>query len=333
MKRLLVTGGAGFIGSAFVRWQLDHNPDIHVVVYDKLTYSGRRENLLDLDSSRLTFVQGDIADGDTLARALEGCDALVHFAAESHVDRSLHGATDFIHTNVMGTYVVLEQSRRAGLSRVLLVSTDEVYGSIEEGAFRETDPVHPRNPYAASKASGELFGVAFFETYGLPVLITRGSNTYGPRQYPEKVLPLFVTNAIDDQLLPLYGDGRNVRDWLYVDDHCSAIDLVLRQGSPGEIYNIPGGNERENIALTRKILQTLGKPESLIRHVPDRVGHDRRYAIDGSKLWALGWKPSMPWEEGIERTVRWYRENEWWWRPIKSGEFRAFYEKHYGRLA
>mgnify|MGYP005846819795 FL=1 len=333
MKCMLVTGGAGFIGSAFVRWQLDHYPDIHVVVYDKLSYSGRRENLADLDPSRVTFVRGDIADGESLARALEGCDALVHFAAESHVDRSLHGATDFIHTNVLGTYMVLDQSRRAGLSRVLLVSTDEVYGSIEEGAFRETDPVHPRNPYAASKASGELFGVAFFETYGLPVLITRGSNTYGPRQYPEKVLPLFVTNAIDDQPLPLYGDGRNVRDWLYVDDHCSAIDLVLREGRPGEVYNIPGGNERENITLTRKILQTLGKPESLIRHVPDRVGHDRRYAIDGSKLRALGWKPSMPWEEGIEWTVRWYVENEGWWRPIKSGEFRAFYEKHYGRLA
>lgn len=333
MKCMLVTGGAGFIGSAFVRWQLDHYPDLHVVVYDKLTYSGRRENLADLDPSRVTFVRGDIADGESLARALEGCDALVHFAAESHVDRSLHGATDFIHTNVLGTYMVLEQSRRAGLSRVLLVSTDEVYGSIEEGAFRETDPVHPRNPYAASKASGELFGVAFFETYGLPVLITRGSNTYGPRQYPEKVLPLFVTNAIDNQPLPLYGDGRNVRDWLYVDDHCSAIDLVLREGRPGEVYNIPGGNERENITLTRKILQTLGKPESLIRHVPDRVGHDRRYAIDGSKLRALGWKPSMPWEEGVEWTVRWYVENEGWWRPIKSGEFRAFYEKQYGRLA
>lgn len=333
MKCMLVTGGAGFIGSAFVRWQLDHYPDLHVVVYDKLTYSGRRENLADLDPSRVTFVRGDIADGESLARALEGCDALVHFAAESHVDRSLHGATDFIHTNVLGTYMVLEQSRRAGLSRVLLVSTDEVYGSIEEGAFRETDPVHPRNPYAASKASGELFGVAFFETYGLPVLITRGSNSYGPRQYPEKVLPLFVTNAIDDQPLPLYGDGRNVRDWLYVDDHCSAIDLVLREGRPGEVYNIPGGNERENITLTRKILQTLGKPESLIRHVPDRVGHDRRYAIDGSKLRALGWKPSMPWEEGVEWTVRWYVENEGWWRPIKSGEFRAFYEKQYGRLA
>ncbi|HOV60969.1 MAG TPA: dTDP-glucose 4,6-dehydratase [Candidatus Hydrogenedentes bacterium] len=333
MKRLLVTGGAGFIGSAFTRWQLDHYPEVHVVVYDKLTYSGRRENLEGLDASRVTFVQGDIADGDMLGRALEGCDALVNFAAESHVDRSLHGATDFINTNVMGTYVVLEQARRAGLSRVLLVSTDEVYGSIEQGAFRETDHTHPRNPYAASKASGELFGVAFFETYGLPVLITRGSNTYGPRQYPEKVLPLFVTNAIDDQPLPLYGDGRNVRDWLYVDDHCSAIDLVLRKGTPGEVYNIPGGNERENIVLTRKILEVLGKPESLIRHVPDRVGHDRRYAIDGTKLRALGWSPSMPWDMGIERTVRWYVENEWWWRPIKSGEFRAFYEKHYGKLA
>ena len=330
MKKILVTGGAGFIGSAFVRLQLRDYPDVHIVTYDKLTYSGNLDNLREADPARHTFVRGDIADPDTLGPALEGCDAVVNFAAESHVDRSLNGAADFIATNVAGVNTVLDQARRAGVGRVLLVSTDEVYGSIDEGAFRETDAPHPRNPYAASKAAGELFGTAHRETYGLHVVTTRGSNTYGPYQYPEKVLPLFVTNALDGQPLPLYGDGMNVRDWLYVDDHCRGIDTALRKGAPGEVYNIPGGNERHNIALTRRILELTGRDETLIRPVADRVGHDRRYAIDGAKLRALGWAPRMDWDEGIALTVQWYRDNEWWWRKIKSGEFREYYRRQYG---
>lgn len=330
MKKILVTGGAGFIGSAFVRLQLRDYPEVHIVTYDKLTYSGNLDNLRDADPARHTFVQGDIADPDTLGPALAGCDAVVNFAAESHVDRSLNGAADFIATNVAGVNTVLDQARRAGVGRVLLVSTDEVYGSIDEGAFRETDAPHPRNPYAASKAAGELFGTAYGETYGLHVVTTRGSNTYGPYQYPEKVLPLFVTNALDGQPLPLYGDGMNVRDWLYVYDHCRGIDTALRRGAPGEVYNIPGGNERHNIALTRRILELTGRDETLILPVADRVGHDRRYAIDGAKLRALGWAPQMPWDEGVALTVQWYRENEWWWRKIKSGEFREYYRRQYG---
>ena len=330
MNKILVTGGAGFIGSAFVRLQLREHPELHIVTYDKLTYSGNLDNLRDADPARHTFVRGDINDPDTLGPALEGCDAVVNFAAESHVDRSLNGAADFIATNVAGVNTVLDQARRAGVGRVLLVSTDEVYGSIDEGAFRETDAPHPRNPYAASKAAGELFGTAYGETYGLHVVTTRGSNTYGPYQYPEKVLPLFVTNALDGQPLPLYGDGMNVRDWLYVDDHCRGIDTALRKGAPGEVYNIPGGNERHNIELTRRILALTGRDETLIRPVADRVGHDRRYAIDGAKLRALGWAPQMPWDEGIALTVQWYRENEWWWRKIKSGEFREYYRRQYG---
>lgn len=330
MKKILVTGGAGFIGSAFVRLQLRDHPELHIVTYDKLTYSGNLDNLRDADPARHSFVQGDINDPDTLGPALAGCDAVVNFAAESHVDRSLNGAADFIATNVAGVNTVLDQARRAGVGRVLLVSTDEVYGSIDEGAFRETDAPHPRNPYAASKAAGELFGTAYGETYGLHVVTTRGSNTYGPYQYPEKVLPLFVTNALDGQPLPLYGDGMNVRDWLHVDDHCRGIDTALRHGAPGEVYNIPGGNERHNIALTRRILELTGRDETLIRPVADRVGHDRRYAIDGAKLRALGWAPRMDWEEGIALTVQWYQENEWWWRKIKSGEFREYYRRQYG---
>ena len=330
MKKIMVTGGAGFIGSAFVRNTLRNHPGTHVVTYDKLTYAGNLNNLRDADPARHTFVQGDIADAETLAPAMAGCDAVVNFAAESHVDRSIMGASDFIRTNVEGVNTLLAAALKAGVSRVLLVSTDEVYGSTEEGSFKEDDPLHPRNPYSASKAGGELLGAAYFETYGLPVVITRGSNTYGPYQYPEKVLPLFVTNAIDGEPLPLYGDGKNVRDWLYVDDHCAGIDLVLRNGIPGQAYNVPGGSERQNIELTRRILELTGRGEELIRPVADRIGHDRRYSIDGAKLRALGWSPKTPWDEGVNATVRWYQENEWWWRPIKSGEFREYYQRQYG---
>jgi dTDP-glucose 4,6-dehydratase len=329
MKRIMVTGGAGFIGSNFVRYELERYPDVEIVNFDKLTYAGNLDNLSGIDESRHTFVRGDIADAEAVREAMTGCDAVVNFAAETHVDRSILGAAEFIDTDVRGVHNLLETARELGLERVLLVSTDEVYGSIPEGSFKETDPMGPRNPYSASKAGGELMGMAYFHTFGVPVIITRGSNTYGPYQYPEKVLPLFVTNAIDGEPLPLYGDGRQVRDWLYVEDHCSGIDTALRKGQPGEIYNIAGGNERENIVLTRKILELLGKGDELIKPVKDRPGHDRRYSIDATKLKALGWTPAMNWDDGMVRTVAWYRDNEWWWRKIKTGEFLEYYKRQY----
>ncbi|MDX9971465.1 MAG: dTDP-glucose 4,6-dehydratase [FCB group bacterium] len=329
MNRILVTGGAGFIGSNFVRYMLETYPELHVVNLDKLTYAGNLDNLRDLDAARHTFVQGDIADFAAVREAMADCDAVVNFAAETHVDRSILGAAEFIDTDVKGVHNLLEAARELGTKRVLLVSTDEVYGSIPEGSFKETDPMGPRNPYSASKAGGELMGMAYFHTFNLPVIITRGSNTYGPYQYPEKVLPLFVTNAIDDEPLPLYGDGKQVRDWLYVTDHCSGIDTALRKGEPGQVYNVAGGNERENIVLTHTILKLVGKGENLIKPISDRPGHDRRYSIDSSKLRTLGWTPSMNWDEGMAQTVAWYRDNEWWWRKIKSGEFREYYQRQY----
>jgi dTDP-glucose 4,6-dehydratase len=333
MKRIMVTGGAGFIGSAFVRWQLANHPEVHIVNVDKLTYAGNLENVAGVDPARHTFVQGDIADKDAMLKAMEGCDAVVNFAAETHVDRSILGAAEFLRTNVDGVWNLAECAKQLGTARVVFVSTDEVYGSIPEGSFKESDPVTPRNPYSAAKAGGELIGMSYFHTFDLPVIITRGSNTYGPHQYPEKVLPLFTTNAIDRQSLPLYKGGEhNVRDWLYVDDHASGIDCALRNGQPGEIYNVAGGNERENIELTRKILELTDRDESLIQWVPDRPGHDRRYSIDASKLKALGWQPAMPWEDGMATTVKWYQENETWWRKIKSGEFKEYYARQYAAL-
>ncbi len=329
MKRILVTGGAGFIGSAFVRYALRAYPNVQVVNFDKLTYAGNLDNVKDADPNRHAFIEGDIADYDAVLEAMAGCDAVVNFAAETHVDRSILGAAEFIDTDVRGVYNLLEAAKTLGTGRVLLVSTDEVYGSILDGSFKESDPIGPRNPYSASKAAGELLGMSYFHTFDLPVLITRGSNTYGPYQYPEKVLPLFVTNAIDDQPLPLYGDGKNVRDWLYVDDHCTGIDTVLRKGQPGEVYNVAGGNERENITLTNRILELAGKPSTLIKPVQDRPGHDRRYSIDASKLRALGWKPAMDWDAGMALTVRWYQDNEWWWRKIKTGEYLEYYKRQY----
>ena len=331
MKRIMVTGGAGFIGSAFVRQQLAQHPELHIVNFDKLTYAGNLENVRDVDPARHTFVQGDIADQQAVMAAMEGCDAVVNFAAESHVDRSILGATDFLRTNVDGVYNIVETARRLGTARVLLVSTDEVYGSIDEGSFKESDRLTPRNPYSSAKAGGDLVGMSFFHTFNVPVIITRGSNTYGPFQYPEKVMPLFITNLLEGKQVPLYQGGEyNVRDWLYVDDHAAGIATALRLGTPGELYNIAGGNERENIVLTRKLLALTGRDENFIKLVTDRPGHDRRYSIDASKLRALGWQPRMEWEQGVAETVTWYRDNEWWWGKIKSGEFKAYYEKQYG---
>ncbi len=334
MTTILIAGGAGFIGSNFTRYILQKYPDYKAVVYDKLTYAGNLDNLKDVAQNypdRYAFIQGDICDAKKVEETLKAynVELLVNFAAESHVDRSLFEPGSFIQTDIFGTYVLLEAVRKLGVRRMVQVSTDEVYGSIEKGSFKESDPLNPSSPYSASKAGGDLMCLAYYKTWGVPVMITRGSNTFGPYQYPEKVIPLFITNAIDDQPLPLYGDGMNVRDWLYVLDHCEAIDLVLHKGKPGEIYNVGAGNELTNLELTRRILKLLGKPESLIRFVEDRPGHDRRYSLDCTKIKALGWQPRYKFDEALEETVRWYVENQWWWRKIKSGQYMEFYRKQY----
>jgi dTDP-glucose 4,6-dehydratase len=328
--KLVVTGGAGFIGSNFIRHVLRAHPDDAVVNLDRLTYAGNRANLADLEGDRrYTFVHGDICDGKLVRDVIRGSDAVVNFAAESHVDRSLMEPDAFLKTDVFGVFTLLEAMRELKVPRLLHISTDEVYGSVATGSSRETDPVRPSNPYSASKAGGDMLALAYWHTHRVPVVMTRSSNNFGPYQYPEKVIPLFVTNALDDRPLPLYGDGRNVRDWLYVLDNCSAIDLVLRKGIEGEIYNIGGGHEVENVVLTREILRLTGKPATLIQPVADRLGHDRRYSVDSSKVSQLGWAPRYPFASALEATVRWYREHEAWWRPLKSGEFRAWYERQY----
>jgi len=335
MVEVLVTGGAGFIGSNFVRYALGAHPDWRVTTLDKLTYAGRRENLHDvMDNPRHVFVHGDIADAAVSGPLVEQSELVVHFAAETHVDRSIMSAGDFIRTDVEGTFVLLEAARRANsLRRFVQISTDEVYGSVPTGASRETDELKPRNPYAASKSGADRLAYSYWATYGLPVIITRASNNYGPYQFPEKVIPLFVTNAIDDIPVPLYGDGRNVRDWLHVIDHCRAVDLLIERASNGEVYNVGGGNDVMNVDLTHRILDALGKPRSLIKPVADRPGHDRRYCLDTTKLGGLGWAPQVPFEQGLRDTVAWYRQNEWWWRPIKERDpafqdyYRAQYEK------
>jgi len=328
--KILVTGGAGFIGSNFVRYLLERHPHDSIINLDKLTYAGNLENLRDLDGHpRYTFIHGDIADAKLVREVAREVDAVVNMAAETHVDRSILDPGSFIQTDVYGTFVLLEAVRELRIPRMVHVSTDEVYGSIETGAFRETDALSPSNPYSASKAGGDLVVLAYWKTHRLPVLITRSSNNFGPFQYPEKVIPLFITNALDDLPLPLYGDGRNVRDWLYVLDNCAAIDVVLRMGEDGEIYNIGGGAEIENLALTRRILTLLGKPESLVRFVTDRPGHDRRYALTCDKIRALGWEPAHTFEAALTETVRWYQEHEAWWRPLKSGEFLEYYRRQY----
>ena len=331
--RILITGGAGFIGANFVHHVARAHPDWQIVVLDKLTYAGRKENLAAVEGRPgFAFVQGDIADPEVVARVMPGCQYVVNFAAETHVDRSLYDAGSFIQTDVYGTFILLEEARRSPvLRRFVQISTDEVYGSVETGSSRESDALMPRNPYSASKAGADRLAYSYFATYGVPVLVTRASNNYGPYQFPEKVIPLFVTHAIDDVPLPLYGDGLNVRDWLHVDDHCRAVDLLLDEGVPGETYNVGGGNEVPNIELTRRVLKLLGKPESLIRPVTDRPGHDRRYSLDCAKLRALGWSPQVPFADGLASTVEWYRAHEAWWRPIKEANpaFRAHYQRHY----
>lgn len=331
--RLLVTGGAGFIGSNFVRHWLQHFPSSHVVVLDALTYAGRRENLEGLSASALTFIHGDVRDPKRVAEAMAGCDAVINFAAESHVDRSIEAPGDFIQTDVYGVFVLCEEARRQEVKRFIQVSTDEVYGEVLEGHSREDAPLHPRSPYAASKAGGDRLAYAYFCTYGLPVVVTRCSNNYGPRQYPEKLVPLFITNAIDHEPLPVYGTGLNRRDWLHVEDHCRALAILLQHGGiEGDTFNVGAQHELDVNTITDTILRLVGRPRTLIRHVEDRPGHDRRYAVDSSKLTRLtGWKPEIPFERGIQETVEWFEANQDWWRPIKAGEFRAYYERMYGR--
>jgi dTDP-glucose 4,6-dehydratase len=331
---VLVTGGAGFIGSNFVRWAHAAHADWRITTLDKLTYAGRMENLRDvIDSPRHRFVKGDIADRAVAAPLVQEAEVVVHFAAETHVDRSILAAGEFIHTDVFGTFVLLEAARTApALRRFVQISTDEVYGSVATGHSRETDELRPRNPYSASKAGADRLAYSYWATYGVNVIVTRASNNYGPNQFPEKIIPLFITNAIDNRPLPLYGDGLNVRDWLHVEDHCRALDLLIERGQPGEVYNLGGGNEVTNVDLTHKILALVDRPASLITPVTDRPGHDRRYALDSSKLRALGWTPAVAFDAGLLATVRWYRENEWWWRPIKEQDpaFRAYYQAQYG---
>jgi dTDP-glucose 4,6-dehydratase len=348
-RRILVTGGAGFIGSCFVRDVLARGDGTQITVLDKLTYAGNRANLARVEAtpdqaSRLAFVVGDIADPGVVAPLVAEADAVVNFAAESHVDRSILEPADFLRTDVLGVHVLLEACRaeqaralageRKAAPRFLQVSTDEVYGSVETGQSREGDRLEPRSPYSAAKAAGELLVRSYFCTYGLDAVITRGANTYGPYHHPEKLIPLFVTNAIDDQQLPLYGDGLQRRDWLYVADHAGAIGHVLEHGLAGEIYNIPGGNERANREIVTMLLKHLGKPWSLVRAVEDRPGHDRRYAMNGDKLAGLGWHNEMPFEEGLATTIDWFLANQAWWRAIKSGEWDEYYRRQYAaRLA
>jgi dTDP-glucose 4,6-dehydratase len=316
--RILVTGGAGFIGSNYVRYVLE-NTDDEVTVYDALTYAGNLSTLRDVDDDpRYRFVKGNICDPGTLEDAMAGHDAVVHFAAESHVDRSIAGPDDFINTNCFGTNIVMDTARRLEMSRVLHVGTDEVYGSVEVGSSKESDPLEPRSPYSASKAGSDLIALSYHHTYDLPVVVTRCTNNFGPYQYPEKAIPLFTTNLLDGIKIPLYGDGLNERDWLYVTDHCAGVHLVLTQGAPGEIYNIGAGNETPNRVLVDKLLALLGRTEDDVEYVADRLGHDRRYSVDISRVTALGWSKQRTLDEALEETVSWYRDNRWWWEPLKA---------------
>jgi dTDP-glucose 4,6-dehydratase len=331
VQRILVTGGAGFIGSNFVQMLLAENTALHVVVLDKLTYAGNLENLAPVQGdARCEFVRGDICDPDLVRQVMAGCDLVYNFAAETHVDRSIQDSAAVVQTNVRGTQVLLDAARELGLPRYVQISTDEVYGSRAEGRWRETDPINPSNPYSACKAAGDLLVLAYVRTYKLPALVTRSSNNFGPYQHPEKLIPLHVTNALEGKDLPIYGDGRNVRDWIYVEDNCRAIDMVGRRGREGEVYNIAGGNERPNVWIVDQIVHWTGCDPGRKRFVTDRPGHDFRYAIDDAKVRTLGWQPRASFEEALRLTVEWYRKHPEWWRRIKSGEFAAYYRTQYG---
>ncbi len=333
-KLLLVTGGAGFIGSNFVHWVKKHRPDWRLINLDLLTYAGNLENLEGIEEDHeYRFVKGDIRDGELVSKLLaEGVTGIINFAAETHVDRSIDSPSAFLETNILGTQTLLDAARDSKVERFLQVSTDEVYGSLgPTGAFLETTPLAPNSPYSASKASADMLARAYFKTYGLPLLVSRCSNNYGPFQFPEKMVPLMITNAMEEKSLPVYGDGQQVRDWLHVQDHCSALAAILEKGTPGEVYNIGGGQELPNLQMVERILEITGRPASLITHVKDRPGHDRRYAIDNGKIsHELGWAPSVPFDKGIRETVDWYRENRPWWDRIKSGAYRDYYDKMYG---
>ena len=332
MRTLLVTGGCGFIGSNFIHYLLAKYPDYRVVNLDKLTYAGNPANLASLaDDIRYRFVEGDICDRAAVDALVAEADMVVNFAAESHVDRSIMGGAEFVHTNFNGTYELLESAKEHGVERFHQISTDEVYGSIDEGAWTEEWPLAPRNPYSATKASAELLVRSYHITHGLPVVTTRASNNIGPYQYPEKRVPLYITNALDDQPLPIYGDGSQVRDHLFVEDHCAAIDLVLHAGADGEVYNVGGENDATGLEVARLIVERLGKDEGLLQFVGDRTGHDQRYALDSSKVAALGWKPASDFRAGMERTIDWYVANENWWREIKERQdYRDYYQRNYG---
>ena len=332
MKTYLVTGGSGFIGSNFVRQMLQNDTNCHIVNLDKLTYAGNPANLVDIKmDERYSFVHGDICDTDVVRQIFHQHkpQIIINFAAETHVDRSIGSPDDFIKTDVFGVFTLLEASKEFGVDLFLQISTDEVYGSIAEGSFCEGDPLLPSSPYSASKAGGDRLAYSYYVTYNLPVIITRASNNYGPFQYPEKLIPLFVTNALEDRDLPVYGDGKNVRDWLYVSDHCSAVHFIIENGKLGEVYNVGGGNELQNIHITHQILEQLGKSAGLIKFVEDRKGHDLRYSLDCSKLNQLGWTPEHSFDEALAETIHWYQSNEAWWVPIKSGEFKEYYKSHY----
>jgi dTDP-glucose 4,6-dehydratase len=331
--KVLVTGGAGFIGSNFVRYFLAEHPRDSIVVLDKLTYAGRIESLQDLMTyERMEFVEGDIADPEIVRSAMDGCDAVMNFAAESHVDRSIEEPGGFIQTDVYGTYVLLQEARACEVERYLQVSTDEVYGSIDQGSFTEQSPLEPSSPYSASKAGGDLLVGAYCHTFGIDAVICRASNNYGPYQYPEKLIPLCILNALHGDPLPVYGDGQQVRNWLHVTVHCRGLDVALRHGKSGETYNIGGPDELPNIDVVRLILELTGRDESLIEHVTDRLGHDRRYSLDAAKIKKdLGWSAKIRFSEGLRSVVDWYRDNEWWWEPIRSGSYRDYYERQYGK--